>query len=146
MAFSIKMLTEPIEIVYDEICIWCQIDINDFSERFQLPLTVWDVDQYKQQWKVAIQRVVEGDTKNFLIAGMRDPWSSDFVSLYVLYREGDEVFIQNQIILCEGNEEKIVKMDILDLVEERENHTEDGEEISEWKVTIDELRRSADVK
>ena len=141
MAFSIRMLNEPVEIVYDERCHWCQIDINNFSERFQAPLTVWDVERYKQQWEDAIARILAGEAKNYLVAGLRDPWGSDFISLFALYREGDEIFIQNQIILCEGNEERIAKMDLLDLVEKRETHTEDGEEISEWKVSIDELRK-----
>jgi len=142
MAFSIKMLNEPVETIYDERCHWCQIEINNFSERFPAPLTVWDVERYKQQWEEAIACILVGEAKNYLVTGLRDPCGSDFISLFALYREGDEVFIQNQIILCEGNEEKIAKMDLLDLVEERETHTEDGEEISEWKVSINELRRS----
>jgi hypothetical protein len=143
MTFSIRMLDEPVETVYDECCHWCQIDINNFRERFQAPLTVWGVERYKQQWKDAITRILEGEAKDYLVTGFRDPWSSDFISLFALYRKGDEVFVQNQIILCEGNEEQIAIMDLIDLVEERETHTEDGEEISEWKVSIDELRRSA---
>lgn len=141
MAFSIRILNEPVEAVYDERCHWCQIDINKFSERFQAPLTVWDVERYKQQWEDAIARILAAEAKNYFVTGLRDPWSSNLISLFALYREGDEVFIQNQIILCEGNEEKIAKMNFLDLVAERETHTEDGEEISEWKISIDELRR-----
>ena len=141
MAFSIRMLNEPEETVYDELCHWCRIDINGFSERFQAPLSVWNMEQYKKQWQEAIKCIVEGDSKNYLIAGLRDPWSSNFISLFALYRDGSEVFIQSQIILCEGNEERIAQMNILDLVEERETHTEDGEEISEWKVSIEELQR-----
>jgi hypothetical protein len=140
MTFSIRVLNEPVETVYDENCHWCWIDINDYSERFPAPLTVWNIDQYKQQWERAIARILKGEAITYLITGLRDPWNSDFISLFVLYREGDDVFIQNQIILCEGNEDKIAKMDLLDLVEERETHTEEGEEISEWKVPIDELR------
>jgi hypothetical protein len=140
MAILIRMLNEPVEIVYDERCQWCQISINDFSERLLVPLTVWDVERYERQWKNAIDCILVGKSKNFLVTGLRDPWNSDFISLFALYREGDEVYIQNQIILCKGNEEKILKMDLIDLVEERETLTEDGEEISEWKLSIDELR------
>ena len=144
MAFSVKVLNEPVEEVYGEPCRWGQININGSSERFQMPLTVWDINQYKQQWNQAIQRIVNGADKDYLVIGLRDPWISDFISLFVLYRKGNEVFIQNQIILCEGNEEQIENMDLLDLVEERASHTEDGVEISEWKVSIGDLGRNDD--
>jgi hypothetical protein len=145
MTFSIKVLNEPEHNVFDEPCSWCQIDINDFSERFPAPIGVWDLEQYKQQWRDCIQRVSEGKEKDYLVTGMRDPKSSDFISLFVLYREGENIFIQNQIVFCEGNEVQISTMNILDLVEDRETHTDDGVQISEWKISIGELRRGFDV-
>lgn len=141
MNFSIKVLSEPQDYVFDEPCNWCQINIDDFCERFPIPTSVWDVEQYKQQWRDCIQRISEGNIKDFLITGMRDPSSSDFISLFALYRVRDSIFIQNQIILCEGNEAQILTMSILDLVEDRETHTEDGVEISEWEISIDDVIR-----
>jgi hypothetical protein len=145
MAFSIKVLDEPKGDVFGEYCSWCQIDIEGFYERFPAPVEVWDIGRYKQQWRDCIQRVAQGTSKDYLVTAMRDPWSTDFISLFVLYREGEDVFIQNQIVLCEGNEAQISRMEMLDLIEDRETHTDDGEEISEWKVSIGELRWCEDV-
>ena len=140
MAFAICDLKEPEEIIYDEVCCWCMITIGDFSERFAAPTEIWGLEDYKEQWQRALISINQGAKKAHLVAAMRDPANSDFISTYVLYREGDRVYVQNQIILCEGNEQAIASGNLEKLVEERETETEDGTKISEWSTSLDQIK------
>ena len=141
MAFNISQTNLPPEEIYDEWCQWCEIRISDFSERFVAPIEQWMLEDYDQQWKIAATRIIQGAVKGYLMASMRDPEKSDFVSVYAMYREGERVYVQNQIIICRGNEETIRSGDLSSLVNDREIETEDGERISEWKTSIEELKR-----
>jgi len=140
MNFCISVLDLPIDEVYGEKCMWCQIQIGGFSERFSAPVELWSINEYISQWKCAVEDIANGASKGFLMAAMRNPDISDFLSVYTLYREADEVFVQNQIVLCNGNEEYIRRGDFIQLIEDRETETEDGEKISEWRTTVGQLK------
>lgn len=141
MAFNISQTNLPAEEIFGERCKWCEIRINEFSERFVAPIEQWMLDDYNQQWKTAVTRIIKGAIKDYFMASMRDPEKSDFVSVYAMYREEERVYVQNQIIICSGNEEIIRSGDLSSLVNDREIETDDGERISEWETSIEDLKR-----
>jgi hypothetical protein len=140
MGFEITVKDAPEELIFDIPSKWCRITINNFSEDFAIPLDTWDVNKYQSQWLSSLKSIVGGSDKKCLITAMRDPRKSDFISLFALYRIGESVFVQNQIVMCEGNQSKIISEDFDSLIEEREIYTDDGEKISEWKTTIREIK------
>jgi hypothetical protein len=70
---------------------------------------------------------------------MRNPAISDFIQVYPMYRILDDIYIQSQIILCEGNESALLRHDFNSFISERETVSEDGAKISEWKINVSDL-------
>lgn len=139
MAFSVIVKDKPEELVFDVPSKWCRITINDFTEDFAVPLDTWDIGEYQSQWAASLKAIVEGADKACLVTAMRNPKDADFIAMFVLYRVGQAVFVQNQIVLCGGNESKISNEQFDSLIEGRETQTEDGAKISEWRTSIQEI-------
>ncbi|NRA73438.1 MAG: hypothetical protein HRU36_01655 [Rickettsiales bacterium] len=140
MTFHILSLDQVPEIIFKESCQWCSIKIENFSEKFIAPLNIWAINKYQSQWKHAIKKIVEGHSKSYLVASMRDPFQSDFISIYCLYREKDRIFIQNKIIFCKDNEQAILKCNLKKLMGNRKLKTNDRVKISEWQTSIKSLQ------
>lgn len=93
-----------------------EITVGDFVERFAY------VASTASEWKAELQRLIDGALVVALVHDPRFAW--------VVYREGDRCFVQQRFSL-DGQ--------FLDLLP-RETVTEDGDPISEWVTTLEEIR------
>ncbi len=53
---------------------------------------------YQQHWESALGRLVEGATKSALITSDADPTVAKYIFWWPLYRDGDTVYVQNQML------------------------------------------------
>jgi hypothetical protein len=76
-----------------------EIRIGAFRERFVARVVFWGAEQYEKQWESALRKIVTGSTPAALITDYVEPNLSSGNSLWwwPLYREGDSVYIQNQL-------------------------------------------------
>lgn len=70
-----------------------RITIGDFTERFWMPLSFWNIGQYRKQWEEGIAYLRTHDS-SCLIAKISMEKNELFVSAWVLYKVGDTIFIQ----------------------------------------------------
>jgi len=128
-------------IIEGESLVTGRIYINDFDELLEIPLSYWEVSDYKAHWKESINRIVNKDeTKSALITEMYDPDTANFIVWWLLYREGDNIFIQNQVLFLNQIEGKFDKKNIYTSVPKREIKTDENEDISEWCIQLEDIK------
>jgi hypothetical protein len=142
MAFTIELLEGPVpDLEPGDSAVYGNIAIDNFSERFYASTTYWSKGDYIKQWVDTIDKLIQGPSngKGVLVACMYDPLQANFVTGWVLYRDGNKVSVQDEIIFLNELLEKfeIEKLDTY--VGDRETVTEDGNKISEWETDLKAL-------
>lgn len=135
--FGIFSENAPIEEC-DEMVLPSSIVINEFKENFNIPLAYWNVKDYRNSWKLSIEEGLQRGSHAVLAVSMYEPGHTNFVFTWVLYLEGENVFIQNKIIFLDEHPE-FTPENINDYVENRETHDEDGRKLSEWSTDLNSI-------
>lgn len=115
------------------------ITIGTFQERFVAPITFWQVRDYQRQWSEGLRRIVSGSEKSCLITALRDPRASKMLFWWPLYREEEDVFVQNSILLFDHLERPFDVRDPYASINERITINEEGQLISEWRVSVHDI-------
>lgn len=139
MAFSITFLDEAIRDNEAEKARYGQIVIGTFHERFFAPLHYWAASDYEHHWKESLTRITGSGSVSCLITSMYDPEKPNFIFWWPMYRIEDQVFIQNHILFLNELLEPFNESDPCQSVRERRTVDEDGNRISEWSVSIDDI-------
>lgn len=118
-----------------------RIVIGDFTEIFEVPLGFWDESDYRRSWRQAFQ-VLNANPRatSCLMTAMTDPANSNFLVSWPMYREDEDVYIQNALIFLDQIEETFDPEVPWDSVRPRHTINEDGNKISEWTTSMDSLR------
>jgi hypothetical protein len=118
-----------------------RIVIGDFTETFNAPLGFWDESDYRRSWRQAFEVLnANPHSTSCLMTSMTDPDNSNFLVCWPMYREGEDVYIQNTIIFLDKVEETFNPMAPWGCVRPRHGIDEDGNKISEWTTSMDSLR------
>lgn len=140
MSFSISLLSEVLRNPEsNEVSALGVIRLGDFQESFTASLSYWTAQQYKRHWLEAVERLVlKMETKSCLVTSMFDPDIANFIMWCPMYRFGDAVYVQNQILFLEQLSKPFRERKLFSFVPERQTHGEDGK-LSEWTVSIEDL-------
>ncbi len=142
--FNIEVISKKPETINNIKAYRGQITIGDLKETFYMALDMWTVDEYKQQWREAIERIKTHSFSCFVVkfAGpIENPW----IALWVLYKENNTVFVQNHCLFYEIFQERSKGLPPFDAntcylyVTPRETITESGNKISEWNVDFRDI-------
>ena len=103
-----------------------------------MPLIGWTIKDYEKQWAEGIERI-KHENQSCLIATMQDIKDQPFISWWILYKEGNKIFVQNQILLSQLYKEVVGNKPFNEktcyqFISPRRTITEDGEKISEWFI------------
>ena len=143
MGFSIRFLSPEEYGPYDQEpdLILGEITIGCFTERFEASTSYWSIHDYQKQWEKALDRTISGEKKSCLITSMYDPEHANFIFWWLLYREGQKVIVQNQILFL--NDKKLIFNPTKPCknINDRESISEDGLPISEWELSISDIDR-----
>ncbi|PKG37019.1 hypothetical protein [Psychromonas sp. Urea-02u-13] len=120
------------------------INIGDFQEKFYASLSYWDRNQYLSQWKLALERVLNGEPCSALVTTMYDPSKANFIFWWVLYVLEDEIYIQNHTLFLDEVDSPFNEFDLYSSIPDRKTQTEEGESISEWKVKMSAVKEFYD--
>ncbi|ARD61539.1 hypothetical protein Y71_16990 [Kosakonia radicincitans DSM 16656] len=128
--FGIFTLGEPTNME-DELVQPSSIIINDFKEKLYLPLAYWDVETYKRNWLNSLEEGFYKKNHSALAVSMYEPSKVNFIFTWVLYYEGQNVYVQNNVIFLDKCD-KFIPENINEFIELRAIYDEDGMKISEW--------------
>lgn len=118
-----------------------RITIGDFTETFRVPLGFWGESDYRRNWRQAFE-VLDANqhSTSCLMTSMTDPRNSNFLACWPMYREGEDVYIQNAIIFLDEIGEAFDPAAPWAYVQPRHGIDEDGNKISEWTTSMYSLR------
>lgn len=140
MSFSIEVISEP-EIWEGELRCFGEMIIGDSQETFYMSLSFWTVEDYRQQWKLALKRIIESKKDTVLMQSMGDPETTRFFFWWTIYYEGEhEIYIHNNLIDLKELKSPLDLNNPYIHIDPRITVTEEGEPIVEWKTTISELK------
>lgn len=143
MSFSISFLDEP--IFYDEGIPMAtgELVLGAFKENFVANLYQLSKQEYEAQWRHAIKTILVGRSRSALIVYYTSPDLSDNFEWWMMFREGDIVYFQNQLPWYDQLIRPFSIENLLSQIQDRMTICEDGERISEWTVRLTELEEFA---
>lgn len=136
--FAIEFVGKP-QIEFNESAVRGRITLGDFSEEFVAPLIFWTVDDYLKQWREAANRLLDGHDRSCFVASMRESLSDGAVFIWTAYKFADTVYFQHNLLLTETVKGIFEPSNPYAQVNERETETEEGERISEWRVSLNDI-------
>ncbi len=119
--------------------VYGRILIGDFSERFVASLADWSPADYETHWLTSARRILSGQAKSAFVTSFTAPNKGPYLVRWPLYRIGDVVCIQNQLLFYDQLSQSFAIDRLYDFVKDRETFSEDGEEISEWEMPLEWL-------
>jgi hypothetical protein len=146
MSFFIEITGKNLEDFDQRPSYWGRIKIGDFSERFILPIAWWSCEEYEQQWQEGLERIHYTNT-SCLITSVELSNRSPLVNRWVLYKEQDIVYVQNELLFGKFyketfNDEPFNLETCYNHIEPRMLKDANGEGPSEWSFNIKDLKVS----
>lgn len=112
--------------------------IDKFEEMCYIPVSYWDISNYKHSWLNSLEKGLLNKNHSALVISMYEPTQTTFVFAWVLYFNGDDVYVQNNIIFLDECDE-FTPGQINRFIEPRTSYNEDGEAISEWHTDLNSV-------
>lgn len=111
-----------------------EIVLGDYRDTFLAPLDQWSVTEYRKSWLEAAEQLVAGaDRSGFFTQANWMRW--------VLYREGEKVFVQEHILFeLDVDTQVLIKTPAHLIRDRRTTDDDDGEAVSEWEITMAAVR------
>lgn len=122
----------------DPLVVDGRIRFGEREETFDAYVGYWSTDHYRRSWIAALRRLTGGADTSCLLTSVSKPEEANFVTGIELYRFGDEVRVQDRVFFLDQHPDFDLdapweSMDPYSAV------NEDGEPISEWRITIADI-------
>jgi CdiI N-terminal domain len=148
--FNIQVISKEPKKIYSLLSHTGQITIGDFTETFIMPLDNWPIEEYQQQWKKGIERL-KTHKYSCLVATVQNLETNGLVNLWLLYKDKDTIFIQNELLNKSILQEMNIPLKMSDfnsttcydfITYPRVTLTECGAKISEWSISTKDFFKS----
>jgi hypothetical protein len=117
-----------------------ELKLGEHSEYFESVLEFWGLEDYERSWATGLRRLLGGASVSCLATSMIDPPTANFVEVWPLYRDGDDVYVQDQLIFMDQLTHQFDAAAPWESVRPRAVVNEDGQKIQEWRVNLDDVR------
>ena len=121
-----------------------KIVIGDFQETFAASLASWTREDYNRHWRKALEKLISGTDRSAVITDYVEPPAHPSAESYLvwwpLYRDGDTVYVQNHVLFFGQLTQPLSPERPWDSVRDRQLIDEEGQKISEWTTTVDEIK------
>lgn len=115
-----------------------KICFGNFNEYFEASLSFWKAENYRQQWIEAAKKIFEFDRTAF-ITNLSNPETANFIVWWIAWKSGETIFIQNHLLFLNKLSEPFDLKNPYKFINSREIETEEGEKISEWKISLSDI-------
>ena len=144
MAFFIGFIEDEFSQTNAEEFLRGVISLGPVDEEFLAPLTYWKTLDYERQWRQGLLRILSGSESSCLITAMYDPSCANFITWWPLYRLGDLMVVQNQILFLDRLTDGFDECNPYRHVGTRQSVSDEGSAISEWTVPLMDVQRFCD--
>ena len=111
------------------------IVIDNYTESLYLPLSYWSAEDYKKAWLNSLREGLASKDHAALAVSMYEPEHTNFIFTWVLYFEGMNVYLHNNIVFLDQCRDFTIEQ-INNFVEPRTTYDEEGMKISEWHTDL----------
>ncbi len=115
-----------------------EIRLGNFTENFESSLSFWRIEDYEKQWIEAAKRIFEFDRTTF-ITDLDNPKTSNFITWWKAWKIEEEICVQNQLLLLNQLSDSFDIKNPYKFIGNRTTRTEDGDQISEWKISLEDI-------
>ncbi len=146
MGFSIGFVNKSDERPFDDLAVKAArgvLLLGDTTEGFLANLGEWDRATYQAHWRRSLRLLLDGFSKTALITTYSSPSIASHLEWWALYRTGDLVHIQNQLVLYDNLDRAFSVESANSFLKDRETEDEDGAEISEWAIPFRDVESFA---
>jgi hypothetical protein len=130
-------LTPAIEICDDAAFYRGTIVLGDFSEEFLAAASLWEPTAYQGQWQAAARALVADADRTAFVTSFVHP--DGLNTIWPAWKLGHLVYVQNRLLDRSQLASILDVARIAEVVGDREVVSEDGEPLSEWVVTLDDV-------
>ncbi len=140
MGFSISFLSDEVIFLENDKYLSGTIQLGEFEEGFNAPISYWQAMNYEQQWKNALHRILSGAKNSCLITSMYKPSLANFIIWWPLYRVDDMIVCQNQLLFLDQLSTGFDEKNPYQSIKPMQSITPTGDKVSEWEVNIKEVQ------
>jgi hypothetical protein len=122
----------------------CRLTINKSVEFFEIDFSFWKKEDYITQWKECMDSIISGCKKGIIITSISNPETANIFLAWILYVDGNNIYVQNIMIIVDDLDE-IISEDYIRYEyihsdrAKRKIIDEEGNEISEWIINMDDV-------
>ncbi|MFD7918151.1 hypothetical protein ACFV3R_02820 [Streptomyces sp. NPDC059740] len=125
---------------YDPSVAVGEITLGEHGETFHAEVGFWQISDYESSWASALARVTsESVITSCLVTSISNPEHANFIAVWPMYRFGDTIHVQNQMVFLDELTEPFDPARPWDYVDDFEVVDEDGNDISDWVVSVSEV-------
>ena len=121
-----------------------EIQFGEYRESFHAVIGYWSVQDYEASWTAALRRLLAGGEVSSLVTSLTDPQEATFVTTWPLYRDQEEVFVQNQMLFLDELPVPFAPDSPWESADSRTTVDEKGRPISEWHITMTDVENFLD--
>ena len=138
--FDIQML--PLEFIGEEghRGLEGRITLGDYWESFVSPLDFWTRADYEAQWQQGVELALHSGRPSCLIVSIERPSESELVRWWLLYPEGERVYVQEHLLILPDLSISFSLEDPYSFIPDRKQLGEEGAQVSEWEVSRTNLQ------
>ncbi|WP_071889330.1 hypothetical protein [Serratia rubidaea] len=136
--FGIFPEDEPVDVEGERV-LPASIIIDEFSETMNIPLSYWNIEDYKKSWLSSLKEGLASKKHAALAVSMYKPEDTNFIFAWVLYFHSEKVFVQNKILFLDECPDFTADK-INYFIKTRMTHNEDGMQISEWCTDLNSIQ------
>jgi hypothetical protein len=141
MAFGIRWLSEQVaESDVGNSAQYGEIELDNYRETFLAIIGFWSPLDYSEHWSRSVRRLVETKRESCLITSLHDPQVVEVLHWWLLYPVGDQVIVQNSLLLGRHALSSLDTRDPYRSIPVRSQVSEEGEPISEWTMHSADFR------
>ena len=144
MAFAICFKNVPDQYLDDDPTVQSAIGrivAGELDEEFVSSLYEWSKETYQSQWLHSLERFLGGEKKAALITWYVNPKESPNLQWWALYRgEADTVHVQNHLPWYSNFNREFAASEASSFLQDRMTLNEDGIALSEWNVSLQEIK------
>ena len=141
MAFSIRLLPERVpESEVGNAAQYGEIQLRNYQETFVALIGFWSPLDYSEHWSHSIKRLVDLKRESCLITSLHDPQVAEVLHWWLLYPVGDDVIVQNSLLLGRHALSDFDTRNPYRSIPIRRRVNEEGEKISEWFMHLTDFR------
>jgi hypothetical protein len=141
--FAIELASSTNEVIDSVFYRKFRITLGLDEEFLLCPLCFWSIEDYKLHWRTQLNKFISNRAdRTALITEMYDPETANFIKWWAIYRVGEEVAVQEQLVFMDELTSCFSLERLDEVMGEYKQINEDGYEISEWRFPLKQLEES----